>query len=284
MTDDDGDDGRERASTDDDEAEPVTTDGAAPETDTDDTDTPPTGIADAVPRLRRDPALLVPFTAAGLVLALLDRLRRWDPIPTLVTGDDVSIGIEYAGYPTGVPDTIRPLGALVDLKLPYLAWGVGLEALALAVVAAAGTVTIARTLEVGDGWDWPRWGRRWLAYLGLIVLFDAVGRAVGSLGDVGPVVGAVLAVPLSAAFVRFFLAPAFVVTGSGPVAALARSARATRGIGWRLLALVVGFGLAAWLLGLVPYVGTALSVALVGSTLAVTMAAIRGGNEPTDCG
>ncbi|OAQ52342.1 hypothetical protein HTG_12020 [Natrinema mahii] len=282
MSDDDGDDGRERASTD--EAESVTTDGAAPETDTDDTDTPPTGIADVIPRLRRDPALLVPFTAAGLVLALLDRLRRWDPIPALVTGDDVSIGIEYAGYPTGVSNTIRPLEVLVDLKLPYLVWAVGLEALALAVVAAAGTVTIARTLAVGDGWDWPRWGRRWLAYLGLIVLFDAVGRAVGSLGDVGLVVGAVLAVPLSAVFVRFFLAPAFVVTGSGPVAALARSARATRGIGWQLLALVVGFGLAAWLLGRVPYVGTALSTTLVGSILAVTMAAIRGGNEPTDCG
>ncbi|OLZ39886.1 hypothetical protein A6E15_02325 [Natrinema saccharevitans] len=259
MTDDDGDgDDRERAAT-------------------DDADTPPTGIAGAVPRLRRDPALLVPFTVAGLVLALLDRLRRWDPIPTQVTGDDVSIGIEYAGYPTGVPDTVRSLGALVDLKLPYLVWAIGLEALALAVVAAAGTVTIARTLAIGDGWDRPRWRRRWLAYLGLIVLFDAVGRVVGSLGDVGLVFGAVLAVPLFAAFVRFFLAPAFVVTGSGPVTALTRSARATRGIGWRLLALVVCFGLAAWLLGLVPFVGTALSTALVGSMLAVTMATVRDG-------
>ncbi|WP_435551745.1 hypothetical protein [Natrinema sp. CGMCC1.2065] len=284
MSDDEGDDGREREPTiSDDSATPAPTDEAASETDSDDADTPPTGIAGAIPRLRRDPALLVPFTVAGLVLALLDRLRRWDPIPTLATGDDVSIGIEYAGYPTGVPDTARSLGALIDLKLPYLAWAVGLEALAMAVVAAAGTATIARTLESDDGWSWRQWGRRWLAYLGLIVLFDAVGRAIGSIGDVGLVVGVILAVPLFAAFVRFFPAPAFVVTGSGPVTALARSARATRGIGWRLLALVVCFGLAAWLLGLVPVVGTALSTALVGSTLAVTMATVRDG-RPADTG
>lgn len=284
MTDDDGDDGRERASTGDDSAASTTSDEESPETEPDDTDTPPTGIAGAIPRLRRDPALLVPFTAAGLVLALLDGLRRWDPIPTLVPGDDVSIAVEYAGYPTGVPDTARSLGALVDLKSPYLAWAIGLEALALAVVAAAGTATIARTLAVGDDWDWRRWGWRWLAYLGLIVLFDAVGRAVGSVGDVGLVFGAVLAIPLFAAFVRFFAAPAFVVTGSGPTAALVRSVRATRGIGWRLLALVLCFGLAAWLLGLVPYVGTALSTALVGSTLAVTMAAVRDESVPPDGG
>lgn len=281
MTDDDGDDGRERASTDD-SAEPATTEGAVPETDPDDADAPPDGIAGAMARLRRDPALLVSFTVAGLVLALLDGLRRWDPVPTLVTGDGVSIAVEYAGYPTGVPDTVRSFGALVDLKLPYLVWAIGLEALALAVVAAAGTATIARTLGVGDDWDWRRWGWRWLAYLGLIVLFDAVGRAVGSVGDVGLVFGAVLAIPLFAAFVRFFPAPAFVVTGSEPTTALVRSVRATRGIGWRLLALVLCFGLAAWLLGLVPYVGTMLSTALVGSTLAVTMAAVRDESEPID--
>ncbi len=276
---DDGGDGRERASTGDDSAESATTEGTAPETDPDDADTPPTGIAGAIARLRRDPELIAPFTVAGLVLALLDAVRRWDPVPMLVTGDDVSIDVEYAGYPTGVPDTVRPLGALVDLKPPYLAWAVGLEALALAVVAAAGTATIARTLESGNGWDRARWGRRLPAYLGLVVLFDTVGRAVGAVGFG---VGAVLAIPIFAAFVRFFLAPAFVVTGSGPVAALARSVRATRGIGWRLFAVVVCFGLAAWLLGLVPYVGTVLSTALVGSTLAVTMAAVRDEREPTD--
>lgn len=240
------------------------------------------GLSPAVARLRREPALLVPFIVAGLVLTLLDRLRRWDPIPTLVPGSDASIGVDYVGYPTGTPETVRSLAALVDLKPPYLVWAVGLESLALAAVAIAGTVTIARTLAVGDGWGWRGWGRRSLAYLGLVALFEAIGRAVGAVGDVGIVLGVVLAVPLFAAFVRFFLAPAFVVTGAGATTALVRSARATRGIGWRLLAIVVCFGLATWLLGLVPLVGTVLSTAIVGPVHAVTTATVRGERAAID--
>lgn len=237
---------------------------------------PSAGLALAITRVRREPTLLVPFVVAGLVLAVVDPLRRRDPIPTLGTGrgDGASISVEYVGYPTGVPETGRSLEALVDLKLPYLGWAVGLEIVALGAVTVAGTVTIARALGVGDEWDWRAWAQRCLAYLGVVVLFDAVRRALGAVGGVGTVLGVVLAVPLFAAFVRLFLAPAFVVSGTGPIAALSRSARATRGIGWRLLALVVCFGLAAWLAGLVPAVGTILSTAVVGSVHAVTVATI----------
>lgn len=236
---------------------------------------PPAGLSLIVARIRRQPTLLLPFAVAGVILAGLDWLRRTDPLPMATAGSEGTIGLEYTGYPTGVPATARSLEALVDLRLPYLAWGVGLELVALLAVAVAGTVTIGRTLAVGDGWGGALAARRLGAYFGLVALFDVIGRLVSSVGDVGLVAGLAIAVPLFVAFVGFFLAPAFVVDGAGPVTALRRSARATRGNGWRLLALVLCYGLAAWLLGRVPHVGAALSTALVGSVHAVSVATIR---------
>ncbi|MFB1063715.1 hypothetical protein [Natrinema sp. H-ect4] len=228
----------------------------------------------ALEQFRRDPALLLPFLVAGVCLAVLDWLRRLDPLPTRpAVQNGVSITIAYTGYPTGTPETARALESLVDLKLPSLVWGIGLEAVAVLVIAAAGTVTIARALPEDRG---ATTGRRLLAYGGLVVLFDGAFRVLASFidGDVGLVFGLVLIVPLFAVFVRLFAAPAAVVTGSGPVTALRQSAPATRGHGWTILALVIGFGLAAWLLGRVPRAGTVVSTALVGSLHAVTVAAL----------
>lgn len=228
----------------------------------------------ALERFRRDPVLLLPFLVAGVCLAVLDWLRRFDPLPTRpAMQNGASITVAYTGYPTGAPETARALESLVDLKLSYLVWGIGLEAAAVLVIAAAGTVTIARALSEDCG---ATTGRRLLAYGGLVVLFDGAFRLLASFigGDVGLVFGLVLIVPLFVVFVRLFAAPAAVVTGSGPVTALRQSAPATRGHGWTILALVVGFGLAAWLLGRVPRAGTVVSTALVGSLHAVTVAAL----------
>jgi len=228
----------------------------------------------ALEQFRRDPALLLPFLVAGVCLAVLDWLRRLDPLPTRpAVQNGVSITVAYTGYPTGTPETARALESLVDLKLPSLVWGIGLEAVAVLVIAAAGTVTIARALPEDRG---ATTGRRLLAYGGLVVLFDGAFRVLASFidGDVGLVFGLVLIVPLFAVFARLFAAPAAVVTGSGPVTALRQSAPATRGHGWTILALVIGFGLAAWLLGRVPRAGTVVSTALVGSLHAVTVAAL----------
>lgn len=242
---------------------------------------PSSPLSAATARIRRDPALLLPFVVAGALLAVVDWARRRDPLPTLPLddGDGVSISVELVGYPTGAPGTARSLESLVDLHLPYLAWGIGLELAALLVVAVAGAVTIARALEVGDQRDtWRKrvTGRRLVAYLGLVVLFDAAERLLGSLGDVGLVLGIPLLVVVCVVLVRLFVAPAFVVAGSGPIAALRRSDRVTRGIGWSIFALVLGFGLATWLLTLVPlpYAGPLLSSALVASIHAVTVAVL----------
>lgn len=243
----------------------------------------PSSPLSAATRIRRDPSLLLPFAVAGVLLAIVDWVRRHDPLPTLSLDDSVgfTISVEFDGYPTGVPETTRSLEALVDLKLPYLAWGIGLEAVALLVVAVAGSITIARALEEGagvaDAGTESHSIRRVPAYFGLVVLFSAAGRLLGSLGELGLVLGIPLLVLVFAAMVRLFAAPAFVVTGAGPVAALRRSARVTRGSGWSIAALVLAFGLAAWLLTLVPlpYAGTVLSSALVASVHAVTVAVVR---------
>ncbi|WP_436345247.1 hypothetical protein [Natronorubrum sp. FCH18a] len=242
---------------------------------------PPTPLAAAIGRIRRDPTLALPFVIAGVLLAVVDWVRRHDPLPTLVSddGEGISISVEFVGYPTGISETTRSIESLVDLYLPYLAWGIGLEVAALAVVAGAGTVTIARALDeagTATGSDVTGRIRRLLAYLGLVALFASAGRVLGSVGEVGPVLGLPLFVAVCVALVRFFVAPAFVVTGSGPIAALRRSNRVTRGSGWSIFALVLAFGLAAWLLTLVPlaYAGPVLSSALVASVHAVTVAVV----------
>lgn len=247
---------------------------------------PPSVLRTATDRIRRDPVLVVPFVIAGIVLALTDWVRRRDPLPTLVPedGGGISITLEFAGYPTGVPKTIRPLGALVDLKLPYLAWGIGLEVGAVLVLAVAGVFTIDRALEsdAGTGGSSPayidRWsGRRVPAYLGLVVLFDVGRRLLGTLGDLGLAIGIPILVVVLSVLVRLFVAPAFVVTGSGPIAALRRSQHVTRGSGWSIAGLILFFGLGAWVLTLlpVPYVGTVLSAALVAPVHSAVVAVIR---------
>lgn len=248
---------------------------------------PASPLSAAMTRIRRNPSLLLPFLVAGVLLAIVDRVRRRDPLPTLPAenGHGFTVSVDFTGYPTGAPATVRSLESLVDLRLPYLAWGIGLEAFALAVVAVAGVITIARALEAGHGFAdegfRSRSVRRTLAYLGLVALFDVVVRVFGSFGDVGLLFGIPLLVLFFVAMVRLFAAPAFVVTGAGPIAALRRSVRATRGMGWSLLPVVVVISLVTWLLTLVPlpYAGTVLSSALVAPIHAVAVAAVR---ERTD--
>lgn len=263
---------------------PIANPGDGPEGQPDRDGDPLSVFSTATDRIRRDPALVVPFVIAGIILALIDWARRRDPLPTLAPDDGggTLISLEFAGYPTGVPETFRPLSALIDLKLPYLAWGIGLEVGAVLVVAIAGVVTIARALDGGAGGSSPvytdRWsGRRVPAYFGLVVLFVVVGRLLGTLGDLGLIIGIPILIAVLIVLVRLFIAPAFVVTGSGPIAALRRSHRVTRGSGWSIVGLVLFFGIGAWALTLlpVPYVGTVLSAALVAPIHAVAVAVIR---------
>jgi len=90
-------------------------------------------------RLRADPVLCVPFVVAGVVVGLADWIRLRDPLPAgtpVWTGETVSV--QYSLFPSGTARATRELGALVDLRLPYLLGGVALEAVVPLAVGTAG--------------------------------------------------------------------------------------------------------------------------------------------------
>lgn len=229
----------------------------------------------ATARIREDPLLLVPFALAGFVLAVLDWLRLQDPVPTLegraIDATGIEISLEFVGYPTGTPGTARRVSALVDLEAPYLLWALGLEVLAVLAVAAAGWYTIVRTTSVEP----TRAG--FGSYLGLVVLFGTTFRLLSSVGDVGPLgpagfllALAVLAVIVLFVFARLFVAPALAALGNPPWTAIRRSIALSGGHELALAGLIVGFGLATWLLGIAPYVGVFVSSVVVAAVHAVT--------------
>lgn len=227
-------------------------------------------VSEAVARIRRDPALVVPFAVASAVLAGLDWLRLHDPVPTrLVEGlSSGTVSITFHVYPTAARQTALPLAALVDLKLPYLAWAVGLELLAVLAVGVAGWYTLARAANRGLSLGGLG------TYLGLVVAVQAAFRVLGSLGDLGPVVGVVLLVVVLSAMVRLFVAPLFVVAGDDLSTASRRSASATTGMGFLVGFLVVLYGFATWALGSVPSVGVLLTGTLVAPVHAVTIVVV----------
>ena len=228
----------------------------------------------AVARVRVNPSLLLPFVLAGIVLTVLDRLRLRDPVPTVERApigiDEITVQFGYVGYPTGVPGTSRRLDAVVDLEVPYLLWAVGLEVVALVAVAAAGWYTIARAADAEPT------AKGFGSYLGLIVLFTVALWALGSIGDVAPlgpfglVVALGLLVVVLLVFIRLFLAPALAALGEPLRSAIGRSYRLTGGHELALAGLVVTYGLLAWLIGAVPYVGAFTSTVTVAVIHAVS--------------
>ena len=225
-------------------------------------------VSEAVARIRRDPTLAVPFAIASVVLTVVDWLRLQDPVPTrTVEGlSSGTVSVTFHVYPTAAQRTARSFGALVDLKLPYLAWAIGLELLAVLAVGIAGWYTLARVTGVDLSL------RGLWSYLGFVVVVQAAFRLFGLFGDLGPFWGIVLLVVVLSAMVRLFVVPAFVAAGDNLSTAGRRSAAVTTGMGIFVGALVVVFGLATWLLGSVPLVGAFLSGTLVAPVHAVTIA------------
>lgn len=225
-------------------------------------------LSEAIGRVRRDPALAVPFALAGVVLTVVDWLRLWDPIParTVEGLSSGTISVTFHVYPTAAQRTARSIGALVDLKSQYLAWAIGLELLAILALGVAGWYTLARATGVDPSI------RGLGSYLGFVVVVQAAFRLFGTFGDLGPFWGLVLLVVVLSAMVRLFVAPAFVARGDGLSAAARQSAAVTTGRVIVVGSLVVAFGLATWLLGSVPVVGAFLSGALVAPIHAVSIA------------
>lgn len=228
-------------------------------------------------RLVADPALAAPLVVAGLVVTLLDELRRRDPIPARPTEptDGTEFSIDILLTPTGSQATTRTLGGLVDLQPRLLAWALGLELLGTVVVALAGYYTIARTLD----------SLLSATSAGMYLLYASFGYLLGAPAGVfveiqlGVGLGALLfLLPLFVGLVfvgiRLFAVPAALVDGHGVRAAVRQSNSAVRGRGWAVFGVVVVLSVLSWVVGAVPVGSTLLSFALVVSSHALATAVV----------
>lgn len=230
----------------------------------------------AIGTIRRDLVLLVPFALVGLALAALDWLRRADPLPTpehvVFDGSHLDLHVAYVVYPTGVSQTTVPLESLVDLHPHLLGWGLASYVLPLLAVVVAGVVTMARAM----GRE-PRLGMVGSLF-GLAIAIDLTNRLLESIDALQGM--GLWGLPLLALLffvgIRLFAVPGLLVAGRGLPAAIVESNRRTAGRGWQLAALVLAFGLGAWLLADVSSVGALLSTAIVGPVHAVTIVAVLG--------
>jgi hypothetical protein len=226
-----------------------------------------TGILrEAIDRLGRDPELVVPFAVAGVVLSVVGRLRLTDAVPTRVSDGlgETMVRVQFSLYPTGSETTGLPVAALVNLKLPYFLWAVGVELVVFLAVGIAGWFTLARAFGA------ERTMERLLTYLGFVAVVQAAFRLLGAVDGLG-FVTLVALVGLLAAFVRLFVAPALVVAGADIRTAVGRSSRLTAGEGVTVFGLVLAVGLSAWILGSIPVVGAFVSSAVVAPIHAVSI-------------
>jgi hypothetical protein len=208
---------------------------------------------------------------AGLVVALADAIRAWDPLPvTTPEWTEKSLSIQYSFFPSGPARTIRELGAFVDLRTLYALGALTLECVVFVGVGFAGWITITRALD-----DERRLG--------------ALGRYLGVFGPIGslPVLIGPRSVTLdslplallgvvvvSLVSVRFFFLPGFLARGDRVTAALKHSVRASKGAFWPLLSLVIVFGLGYWALAMVPLAGGFLSTAIIAPLHSITLAVL----------
>ncbi|MFC6765576.1 hypothetical protein [Natrinema soli] len=224
-------------------------------------------------RIRRDPVLVVPFVVAGLLVALTDRLRQWDPIPA-TTPDSFgqTISVQYSVFPRGIPRTIRRIGAFIDLELPFLVGAVALELVVVLAIGIAGWVTITRALNAERRLD------SLARYLGLLSVTALLPRLFGSPTlEIGSLPLGVLAIVVAALVgIHLFLFPGYVAAGESFATALQRSVRDPRGRRSAVFWLIVLFGFAAWGLAQVPVAGGFLSTAVVAPVQAVSIAVLIG--------
>ena len=219
-------------------------------------------------RLRADRWLLIPFVLAGVVMTVADFARQQDPIPASYESDEgLSVEIAFYLYPTGVSDTARPVGAIVDLFPQYLLWAIGLELAVVLAVGLAGYIVIARGLGRSLAW------RPAVRYVGVLVVPLWVVRLAGGaeieFTNGGLLFGISLLVLWALVLVRLFVLPVCLVDGHGVIEAVRESARTSRGAGWTIFGLIVFIGLGTSLLGSVSMVGGLLSTALLAPVHAV---------------
>lgn len=211
-------------------------------------------LSDAIGRLRTHPRVVRAMLFAGVVVAVVDFLRRGDPVPTagyagLQTGE---VSINFGFVVNVVSRASTPLSALIDLRPVWLARTIWLELARGGAVFLATVYGFARLLDVKV--TAANAGRYLLAF----AFFGALSFDV----DLGFVIGIVVLVLFFAVLVRLSMLPGLLIAGDSMLDALRRSWGLTKGHGWSLFGVVFVVGLANHALGSVPVVGP------VGSSLA----------------
>lgn len=230
-----------------------------------------TVLKTASAHIRHDPVLIVPFAVVGLLVALADWLRKWDPLP-VATPDAFgqTVSVQYSVFPMGTARTVRRVGALVDLQIPYFFGAVALELLVLLAVGLAGWLTITRALGAERRLD------SLARYLGVLSAVAILFRVLGSstITTDSLLLGALAFFAVYLVLVHLFLFPGCLVAGSQFTTALRESVQESRGQGWSLFWLIVVFGLASWGLAQIPIAGGGLSTAVVAPIHAVSLAVL----------
>jgi hypothetical protein len=178
-----------------------------------------------------------------------------------------TLSVQYSLFLSGPARTIRGLSAFVDLRVPYVLAAFTLECVVFFSVGLAGWVTITRALDTDRCLG--SLGR----YLGAFAVIGSIPVLLGPtsvtlnslpLALLGVVVASVVSV-------RLFMFPGFLADGDRPTVALRHSLRASQGVFWPVLSLVIVFGLGYWVLARVPLVGGALSTGIVAPVHSVAL-------------
>ncbi len=211
-------------------------------------------------------AILVPM-AAGAVLAAIEGLRRWDPIPVT---DYVGVQELRFAISLDVPvaiagTTTTELNAVGGLRAQWFVWLIILQLVGFLVSVGAGLFVLSsiRAQPITR-----RTAGRYVVFVFLVLLLSvqldvkSVWIAISLFG-----IGAFV-------FVRLFLVPGLIVDGVTIRGAIQQSWRRTQGYGWTILAIftVLGFGHHLLLsIPLVGPIGSGLIVSIHAATIGVIL-------------
>ncbi|WP_435364970.1 hypothetical protein [Haloarchaeobius sp. DYHT-AS-18] len=226
-------------------------------------------IGDAVEDIWDDPALLVPYLLAGVVVAAVDTLRLADPVPVDVqtTGTNGLIHVRIRSFP-GVVRVVQSWPtSLPGLEPAYLASTLAANVLAVACGVLAMALVVSRfDAKTSRG---RRPVGRLLAYA---LVLGALGSGVGGLALWVGFPATLLAVlGMLVVAMRTYPVPVLLLRGRSVVDALRRSMTLTAGHNRLTFGLVTVLGLGAHLLASpVPLLDVDLPLA-VGTFLATTV-------------
>ena len=214
-------------------------------------------FAAAAHRLRRDPRVVGAFLVVGVLAAVVDVVRRGDPVPTasFVGVQEGTVSLRFGLLVDVIFRHPTPVTALPELRPRWFAWTVGLELVRGGALVVASVYAYARLLDE-------------TATVGSVARYAVVAFAfalVGVSADVGLVLGLPLGVLVVYLLVRFAPVSGLLATGASIPGAFRAGWRSTGGHGWTLFGVVLVVGLSNHLLGSVPLVGP------VGSSLAAVV-------------